>query len=342
MRTGKIGDYDITYPDQLAFAYNPNYVTINANVTMNVTVTVLIATYTDTREGFGGKTQIDISYYMRLLIEAVSFNKAASSSAAFVQVKVGDDTFSFSCHAINGSLAPGEDFKTSRTVRWWKNLPFTISVYTSEKQDIYAGADGGSISKVGETQFQGLISYDPQQYVPQAVGEAVVMFGGVERPNTFDATFDATFQYDNTNITAVRLVVDTCTDGTYLRWMDNQGMWQYWLFSRAGATSKAEDDGDPVSVDFEAYGMAYGGISRQGKKEQTTYALYAPLVDGETLAMLMTLPASPYVEMYVGKDGDEDVWMPVTTEAGSHTATSEHLQDFEVNLLLPPTQLQKL
>ena len=342
MRTGKIGNYNIIYPDQLAFAYNPNYVTINANVTMSVTVTSLIATYTDTREGFGGKTQIDISYYMRLLIEAFNFNKPATSSAAFVQVTVGEDTFSFFCYAINGSLAPGEDFKTSRTVRWWKNLPFDFCVYTPEKQDIYAGADGGSISKVGETQFQGFIIYDPQQYVPQAVREAVLMFGGIERPDTFDDTFDATFQYDNTSITAVRLVVDTCTDGVYLRWMDNQGMWQYWLFSRSGSTSKTEDDGDPIPVDFEAYGRAYGGISRQGKKEQTTYALYAPLVDGETLAMLMTLPASPYVYMYMGKDGDDDVWVPVTTEAESHSITNEHLQDFEVNILLPPTQLQAI
>ena len=342
MRTGKIGNYDITYPDQLAFAYNPNYVTINANVTMSVTVTVLIATYTDTREGFGGKTQIDISYYMRLLIEALSINRPATSSAALVQVTVGEDTFSFSCYAINGSLAPGEDFKTSRTVRWWKNLPFDFCVYAPEKQDIYAGVDGGSISKVGKVQFRGFAIYDPQQYVPQAVREAVVMFGGIERPDTFDGTFDATFQYDNSAITAVRLVVDTCTDGVYLRWMDNQGMWQYWLFSRSGSTSKTEDDGDPIPVDFEAYGRAYGGISRQGKKEQTTYALYAPLVHGEPLALLMTPPASPYVYMYVGKDGDDDVWVPVTTEAGSHAVTNGHLQDFEVNILLPPTQLHTL
>lgn len=342
MRTGKIGNHDITYPDQLAFAHNPNYITVNANVTMTVVVSVLIATYTDTREGFGGKTQIDISYYMRMLIDALGVTSIASSSPALVQVSVGEDTFSFSCHCINGSLAPGEEFKTSRTVRWWKNLPFTVSVYTNATQDIYAGEDDSLIAKVGETRFQGLISYDPQDYVPQAVREAVLMFGGVERPDTFDGTFDATFQYDNSSITVIRLVVDECTDGVYLRWMDNQGMWQYWLFSRSGSTSKAEDDGDPVPVDFEAYGRAYGGITRQGKTEQTTYALHAPLVDAETFALLMTLPASPFVEMYIGKDGEDDVWMPVTAEAGSHSITNEHLQDFEVNILLPPTQLQAI
>ena len=341
MRTGKIGNYDITYPDQLAFVHNPNYITINANVTMTVTISALIATYKDTREGFGGKTQIDISYYMRMLIDALP-NTYKNYAPAIVQVTVGDDTLTLVFHCLRGSLAPGEDFKTSRTVRWFKNLPFTVSVYTPATQDIYAGVDGGSVTKAGDTSNNIFSQYNPQQYVPQAVREAVLMFGGIEQPDTFDDTFDDTFQYDNTSITAVRLVVDTCTDGVYLRWMDNQGMWQYWLFSRSGSTSKTEDDGDPIPVDFEAYGRAYGGISRQGKKEQTTYALYAPLVDGETLAMLMTLPASPYVYMYMGKDGDDDVWVPVTTEAGSHSITNEHLQDFEVNILLPPTQLQAI
>ena len=342
MRTGKIGNYDITYPDQLAFVHNPNYITINANVTMTVAISVLIATYTDTREGFGGKTQIDISYYLRMLIDALP-NTYKNYAPAIVQVTVGEDTFTFICFCIRGSLAPGEELKTSRTVRWFKNLPFAVTVYAaSNMQDIYAGVDGGSVTKAGDTGNNIFSQYNPQNYVPQAVREAVLMFGGTEQPDTFDDTFDDTFQYDNSSITVIRLVVDTCTEGVYLRWMDNQGMWQYWLFSRSGSTSKAEDDGDPVPVDFEAYGRAYGGISRQGKTEQTTYALHAPLVDAETLAMLMTLPPSPFVEMYIGKDGEDDVWMPVTAEAGSHSITNEHLQDFEVNILLPPTQLQAI
>lgn len=131
---------------------------------------------------------------------------------------------------------------------------------------------------------------------------------------------------------------DECADGVYLRWIDKHGFYQYWLFGYSQQELSSDEYGEKLYKDFESNGVGHYGVSRmQGMTMEHSEKLCASLVDDDYYNMLSTIIGSPMIDKYV--DG---VWMPVRIEGTNLTKKAEHLQDFEITILLPEIMTQRL
>jgi hypothetical protein len=136
----------------------------------------------------------------------------------------------------------------------------------------------------------------------------------------------------------VKVVEDDSEDGIYLRWIDRHGFYQYWLFQEGSNENKSEEYGERLMENF--YGSKYGyyGVSRiQGKTTEGTKKACASLVSKEVFNMLLSIHSSPLVDMYV-----DETWVPVGIKADTAVDSGEHLQDFEITVILPTIISQSL
>ncbi len=165
--------------------------------------------------------------------------------------------------------------------------------------------------------------------------------------SVFDNTFDFTF-HALTNVAAnVRLLVDECTDGIYLRWINRHGFYCYWLFKRGDESKQIANDGEFIRNNMQDYNYVngyHGGSGRkQRKTEENALLVCAPLVDSETFDFLFQLALSPIVDMYAGKNvNGVDSWKAVNVSVGNFNKTKAVLQDFVATTISPINKSTKL
>jgi hypothetical protein len=91
------------------------------------------------------------------------------------------------------------------------------------------------------------------------------------------------------------------------------------------------------------YGWQRGSGRRQSMSRNDIVPLCAPLVTKEQFDYLQDVASSPIVEMYAGKDeNDNDRWVGVGVQAATYTKNRDELQDFMFNLITPETPIQSL
>ena len=156
-----------------------------------------------------------------------------------------------------------------------------------------------------------------------------------------------TFQAMMNMAANVKLLVDDCTDGIYLRWVNRHGYYCYWLFKRGDAQLVVSNDGEFIRNNMQDYSYKngyHGGSGRkQRKTEENTLPVCAPLVDSDTYDFLFQLALSPVVDMYAGKDcNGTDRWKAVNISVGTYSKTRAVLQDFVAEIILPETRVQSL
>ena len=331
MRTDNVGGLSITYPDEIGFAFNPNYVMVSGSVSEgSLSISCDGTTYTDEREAKGGLIQYDLSEYVKTFFTSRDFPIGIKS------VAVSGHGISFSTKFIWGAMNIGEVFNPSRKVVWFKNFPFTFSMYV---------ADGATIRKrYDKTLYTsasigtGLVHIDPKTLFPNAKDFGVIRLDEEIPASTFEYTFDNTFRPVGDGTIINRLVIDDCGKGVYLRWIDRHGFYQYWLFKEGDNVSQSDAEGELIYQDFSDNDYWYGGVARnQGKTMGRSIRACAPLVDQDTFRMLTTLHASPIVDMWW--DGK---WVPVNIDNATTTNTGSHLQDFEIEVTLPELMTQSL
>jgi hypothetical protein len=164
--------------------------------------------------------------------------------------------------------------------------------------------------------------------------------------------FDLTFYYtlDGTQVekVRVRLVSENINEGIYLRWIDRHGFWNYYLFKEGNVTRNVASDGLWHRNDLGLWEPIYHWQQSTGRRQNLTrndvLPVCAPLVDQETFDMLQDVTTSPCVDMYLGKDeNDEPKWTAVTIEAGQYTKdVKKPEQDFIMNIVLPEIPIQQL
>ena len=147
----------------------------------------------------------------------------------------------------------------------------------------------------------------------------------------------------NAPISSIKIIPCEDTDGTYLRWLDNYGFWQYFLFESGQRKSKNKLGG--VSIDAE---YSIGGVIHQAQRsthiENTdTITCCAVSLKKEILAYVETIYKSPHIEYYVGKVNGSEVWKPVNIDSGNVAiAADRRLYDYEISITMPETQVQTI
>ena len=353
----------ITYPDALAFAFNPSPIVVDGSsgVWVSVSASDGTHTYSERRTPFGGDCTFDLSVFARALLS----QKAKAEPPTSVLTNMGHtvdvsvtittfvdelntQTYTFSSTYVFGLLRHGEEFNPVRHRTYWRNYPFTVGVYLPNGDSVGYIVDG-SAQSVETSSATGIYEIPVSA---MGVTESLVVLDGIGAltPTTFTDVFDMSFSLVDGDDITERVIVDVsneqCPRAVYLRWLDNQGFYCYWLFSWLGDSYASEVDTDIIRDSMAHYqqGAGYQGWygHREQRAETQTKSIGASMVDAETFAFLRTLLTSPRVDRYLGKDADDNpMWENVRVSAQA-TAWNRHkdYQDFSCNLIMPKYEYQ--
>lgn len=160
----------------------------------------------------------------------------------------------------------------------------------------------------------------------------------------FDANFDIVFNEMTDIAYIVKLIVCDDVDGIYLRWIDQYGFWQYFLFDEGKRTSKNKLSSTTVSAEYEKNGLYHEATRNIHVDNTDTIKCCAVNLRKEILAYVETIYKSPHIEMYVGLDFEQnEMWKPVNIVAGSvDIEAKQRLYDYEVSITLPDTASQTI
>lgn len=353
----------IKYPESIGFAFNPSPIIITGSAGRRITVSVSDGTntYNEEREVFGGGCCFDLSPFARALFDIQGKNEPQydeetdTGHTLSVEVTVGtviqggsgDPSFEFTMLFIYGMLRHGEEFNPIRHRTWFKNYPFTVGAFMQEDDGIMYTIDGNAQAIV-VAPSTGIVEIPIGEF---GVTESFTMFDtiGEISATTFDDVFDITFSsVDGDDITErifVNVSEEECPRAVYLRWLDNQGFYCYWLFSWLGDNYASTVDESSTRNDMGAYDDVSGFQGwygqRESKSETLTKTIGASMVDADTFAFLKTLLTSPRVDRYLGEFDGEYKWEAVRIVAQS-TAWARHLdyQDFQCQVIMPKYNYQ--
>ena len=348
----------INYPDALAMMFNPSPVVVtgSAGVWVSVTATDGVNTYAEKRTTFGTDCTFDLSVIARSLFADIA--KAEPNYSTFIDQKHTIDvnftvktykevniqpTFTFSVTYVFGLLRHGEVFNAYKKRTWWKQYPFTLDVYV-EAGDTLGFVVDGSPQSVQSVVNAGIYNIPVDS---MGVTDTLLVQDHITSlsPTPFEDVFDLTFSAIDGNAVEDRALVvasdEYCPKAVYLRWLDNQGMYCYWLFSWLGDTHTSDIEENIVRDDMAHYQQGAGYQGWFGHREQRnsteTKAIGASRVDADIFAFLLTLLTSSRVDRFIGYDSNNDpIWENVRVTAQS-TAWQRHrdYQDFACSVIMP-------
>lgn len=311
MRTTSTTIGQMTYPDEICFAFNPTYVKITscqlASVMLRITSTGDGVTHILNYAVFNHMMTANIARIIQLFFDPYNI---VDKRCLDVYVEVINPTTSspvqgFHTTAIWGNIAPGETFNGPKTLRWFDNWPQKVSVFT-----------GGTIQDLVITDDL-LMAVSP-----------------------FDYTFDFTFRQGV--VGSINFVHDKSKDGLFLRWIDRHGMLQYWLFDKGVREVKNNRGGSELTMNYaDREGNSFRNIKRQqyffGEVSQE---LCAPNVTEEEYTMLEGILTSPVIDLY--HPSEIVGWEPVRIAKGTIKRSTDTLQDFKFEIELPNVNAQSL
>ena len=334
----------INYP-ALAFAFNPIIIEV---LGLTEPVRIIAEGVTLEREQKNGKAVFDLQAIVQSLFNRKDFYKVPPTDTILLkrvsfEVRSGGDVESASFDVIWGALQIGEVFSQTKTLTWFKNLPFTFPLYLSEAKQVLRRYDQNRYKEIGIHQ-KGKYSLR----IPVNATERVVFrVNAGNEGGVFDYTFDYTFRAISKDTIIITLLVNECTNGIYLRWINKHGEYCYYLFNQ-GITSDDVRNSDIelneflTTIDY-VDGYHLGTNKALLKEAQKSTRLYAPLVNDDTHKFLASMVESPVVDLYRGKDDNgNDIWISVNIAPGTTTRDKSPLQDFECSLIFPKTFTQSL
>lgn len=364
MRKVTLNGVAITYPDEVAFAFNPCIFVFEKAGLAKAGVSFVVDgenRMTLWCDAYQGKAYIDAREVVKSLFDMemladIDYSEAKVSSAGidvqfyFDAVWEGGSmssqtAYSFFC--IWGALKIGgqEVYNAPRTLTWYKNFPFTFGVYANGGGSVLISKDGVAdrfvnLPERGVWNIPMLSMDNAKDFyiVHDCSGQFVEM--------TFDFTFDLTFRYSGGGVMTekIEINVDESDEGVYLRWIDRFGFFNYYLFKK-GNESRKTTAGEYMQNNLEAYDMSYGYQGSFGRRQKferkDSLAICAPLVDSGMWDVLFDMATSPIIDMFAGYDeGGKPRWMSVTVNSGTFTKTGASLQDFEVTINMPDVIIQ--
>lgn len=365
MRTQVIKSTTIEYPDEIAFCFNPVVINVFgyawASVAMVVTDVITSESHTEKRAMFGASCFFDVSSYMQAIFDTVEFSKVNYAVTGAQDSKLGrlfsveinlynadggvGNSFQFNTFVIWGAMKVGERYNGDRVLTWFKNYPFSVGIYSASEGSVNVMADRVALDAIA---LSGRKVHNLMMKGVAAESEVVFELPGSSTvASVFDNTFDFTFQGLLNIASKVTLLVDDCTDGVYLRWINRHGYYSYWLFKQGNESRQIINDGEFIRNNMQDYNYSngyHGGSGRkQRKTENNILPVCAPLIDADTYDFLFQLALTPVVDMYAGKDvNGVDRWKGVNVSVETFTKSRSVLQDFIATIILPETRVQSL
>lgn len=371
MRTLTNNNYTMHYPNATHFAFVPAIIrftdiTAYQQATVTVASTTNGRTYSETREVYNGSVYFDIQRAIQMCFDeveraSIDYGVAFNDSALKHTVKVtttltGEDgstsPTAYYIDALWGAIRIGESSGGELRRRWSINYPFTIDVFTKygDEFDITVDNDrsNGVIYYNQEPSASGATQYRRALLAPAHIFDVAPTTQKIHiaLPHGIVLKDDT----ESNGLTAYTLDIDRSDQSdknVYLRWVDSQGRYEYYLFK------KIDDEYEYKAASWErnevtmptAYdnGLNVASGMRQSFTQGIGVTLGAKLVDAPTLDYLITLLGSPIVDMFAGyDDNDTPLWRRVNVSPAKFQRTTKPLQDFTVQIIVPSLNLQIL
>lgn len=368
------------YPNSVHFSNVPALVRVywtadDGNTFIPETITVQLSdpdgrTYTEYRNVYNLEVVFDVRRFMQtafaeLNLDVVNYNGGMwtrnynfrTISAVVTYTDNNNATVvvaSFSVDSVFGNIERGESTGGNVRRRWFVNYPFTLDFYCRRGEMFDLVVDGAQRPGVNFPQEQILSTTTASGY-----SRTLLNVKELIDPFTIEHAFRLSqpFGYVSKNdvetegILTYNVEVDRtpakAEKRVYLRWIDNQGRFCYWLFKDLG-TSDAVAASSFVSADIINPVIYNGGMNRGTEARQSfartkTRTLGAKSVDRETFDFLLTLASSPFVDIFDGYDAnDVPQWHSVNVSAATISKSTKPRQDFTIAVVEPSQLTQSL
>ncbi len=163
--------------------------------------------------------------------------------------------------------------------------------------------------------------------------------------STFDFTFDYTFFMSHSYDVRVRLLVCDYKAGYYLRWIDQFGNFQYFLFTKGTEEIKNTLSDEAVYEDLEVRGMSFPERKRVSAITSTrTFKCCATGLTEEIYDYVSSVLHSSVIDLYLGtSEGGFEIWVPINIAAGTYKKkVKDVLHDLEIGFTMSDIQAQTL
>lgn len=381
MRTFQTQNYTVNAPNATHYAFNPALIQVNATGNNAVSATVTVTgydednearTFEETRDLFNGRATFDIRRFLQILFDRIErfampykwqgFMTTDLVKTVAVTIIINNDNNTvtpvapFKIDAVFGALMRGESTGGILRRTWFVNFPFTVDLTTKYGDSIDITVDGDPSRGV---QFFDHDEFDrDNQATPY--NHALIDVAEYIDPHNVNKSVHIAIPHgivvendiETIGLTAYHLTIDrTCADSgkhVYLRWIDNQGRFCYYLFKISGTSdavtgsSWQHDNGDiPTAYVRNA---AIETQVRQTFAAQKAVTIGAKLVDDETFDFLLMCAKSPVVDVFDGYDNEsgEPLWHRVNVVPATYAKTMKQRQDFTMTINEPSQILQSL
>lgn len=242
------------------------------------------------------------------------------------------DYFSSSYYNYNG---------TARTDMTWRNIEDTkLYRFNSSLNNL-------ELIPYGRGAFYGMFELNPAITFPNAKRTATYKQKGPGNATTFSVfskIFDSTFFKPSELTVITHLIINNNEGGYYLRWIDQNGCFQYYLFSKGKATTKNKLSSEVKEI-VSSIGGNYFGYNRATNITSTiTCKCCATCLKEKIYDYVATIIASPIIDLYMGKTKNgEEIWLPVNIVAANHDFNNDEiLHDLEISFTKPSIESQSL
>lgn len=365
---------NVKAPDDIVWAFNPNYVEVTLK---DCEYHYLVVTVGDNEPInvvlYNQHANICISRLLQLCFPDPKFERVKDirvvvktpdlrhGSARFTEVEVEwddenenesvtvlDQTFTVVWGGINlGERAfnygvynydEGRGWLTSH-LQCFVNFPFCVELLAAKDTKLYRRTKGSYTLK--DTYTKDRLVVLSKDEVMEGVSKGRVVYrqelNKLTDNGTFDSSFDYTFHLPSDTTVITHLHLRNEKEGYYLRWINHFGFIQYYLFDKGEKTTTTKDK-IHISHDIKVGNMYFSGNRRNTKDVEQSIKVCAVNLDPNTLTYVRDVVCSPFVDLYIGKDKHGvDIWMPITIEEGSYAEKTQHnyLSDLELTIKLP-------
>lgn len=359
----------VEYPNATHFAFVPAIIKVTGvpAIRNGLGVTVYAPAtgkdYHEDREPYNGSGYFDIRRYLQMLFCDVEHSRIdydrtfadsplmreARVTVSWYRVNLQQALITFSVSAIWGAISARESSGGIMRRKWFVRYPFTVDVYAKNGTSFDVQIDGKQsdilfynheADATGATPYHRYLLNPAKVIDPSMVARSV----HIAVPHSLVLKNDV----ESVGLVAYTLDIDRSTSGVYLRWIDRQGRYCYYLFKEIGraatvaAVSTWEYNDMAVPTAY-VDGVNIESPTRQHLTQKTTRSLGAKLVDSETFDFLLTLVRSVVVDVFDGYNADDaPQWHRVNVIPGSYEKSSKRYQDFIFSIEEPAQSAQML
>ena len=144
----------------------------------------------------------------------------------------------------------------------------------------------------------------------------------------------------DTDIIYINLTKVTSISGNYVKWLNQYGEWNYWLFNCIHKRNRKISDGGELNNDFNDVSETSSPFLDLGKTSQDTLTLISENVSENDQEVLNGVLDSPKVFYFVGtrySQVNDISWLSVKSTATSNSITNykEMLKRYKLTFELP-------